>query len=48
MSIQLFQQVLYRLALVELLPVHLQLAFLPQQFLSQHNPECIFLSLHCL
>jgi len=31
-----------------LLSLHLQLAFLPEWFLSQHNPWSIALSLHCL
>ena len=48
MSIPRFQHALYRAALVEPLPLHLQLAFLPQRFLSQHNPQSISLSLHCL
>jgi hypothetical protein len=48
MSIPLFQQASYRIALVKPLPLRLQLAFLPQRFLSQHNPQSISLSLHCL
>ena len=42
------QHALYRPAVAEPLPLPLQLAFLPQWFLSQHNPQTISLSLHCL
>jgi len=47
-SIPRFQHASYRPALVEPLPLRLQLTFLPQRFLSQHNPQSISLSLHWL
>jgi len=47
-SIPPVQHAWYRPALAEPLPLHLQLAFLHQRFLSQHSPQSILLSLHCL
>jgi len=44
-SIPRFQLSLYPPAPAEPLPLHLQLAFLPQRSLSQHNPGSILLSL---
>jgi len=48
MSIPRFQHASDCPALAEPLPLRLQLAFLPQQFLFQHNPQSSSLSLHCL
>ena len=38
----------YLAALAETLPLSVQLVFLHQRFLSQHNPQSISLSLHCV
>jgi len=46
-SIPLFQLPLYLPATAKSLPQSLQLAFLPQWSLSQHNAQSISLSLHC-
>jgi len=48
LSIRHFQLLLYHPALAEPLPLLLQLAFMHQQFLSQHHPQSISLSLHFL
>jgi len=47
LSIHGFQLSLHHPALAEPLPLHLQLAFLPQRFLSQNNSWSIVMSLHC-
>jgi hypothetical protein len=47
-SLLRFQHAPYRPALAETLPLHLQLTFLPPRSLSQHNPQFISVSLHCL
>ena len=47
-SIWRFQLSLYYPALADPLLLGLQLAFLPQQSLSQYNPRSILLALHCL